>query len=97
MGAHTILGGAGIFPAQQMVLVQATYVLWRLLCDFETIECRDEEERYVDLARMLLESRKGAKIALVRNAREKRIIWDGMQTDTEMGRERHNIDYASDT
>jgi cytochrome P450 monooxygenase len=58
------LGGPRICPAQQQVLLQATYVLLRVVREFEWIENRDEIEKYVELQRMAIESRRGVMIAL---------------------------------
>lgn len=60
-------GGARICPAQQMVLVQATYVLLRLVRMFGEIENRDEEVKFIGLTRMVTESRNGVKVAFVKN------------------------------
>lgn len=64
-GFVPFLGGPRICPAQQQVLVQATYVLLRVVREFEGIECQDEMLEYVELQRMAIESRRGVKIALV--------------------------------
>ncbi|KAI9687653.1 MAG: hypothetical protein M1820_010424 [Bogoriella megaspora] len=58
------LGGPRICPAQQQVLIQATYLLLRMVSEFEWIENRDEIWEYVELQRMAVESRRGVKIAL---------------------------------
>jgi cytochrome P450 len=58
------LGGPRICPAQQQVLLQATYVLLRVVREFEWIETRDEVQEYIELQRMAIESRRGVKIAL---------------------------------
>lgn len=58
------LGGPRICPAQQQVLLQATYVLLRVVRKFEWIENMDEVAEYVELQRMAIESRRGVKIAL---------------------------------
>jgi cytochrome P450 len=58
------LGGPRICPAQQQVLLQATYVLLRLVLEFEWIENKDEVVEYVELQRMAIESRRGVIIAL---------------------------------
>ncbi len=46
------------------MLLQATYLLLRIVREFEWIENRDEVEEYVELQRMAIESRRGVKIAL---------------------------------
>ena len=58
------LGGPRICPAQQQVWLQATYVLLRVVREFEWIENKDEVLEYVELQRMAIESRRGVKIAL---------------------------------
>ena len=58
------LGGPRICPAQQQVLLQATYVLLRVVRKFEWIENKDEVVEYVELQRMAIESRRGVNIAL---------------------------------
>ena len=57
-------GGPRICPAQQQVLTQTVYLLVRMVTTFETIENRDAEVEYVELTKMLTESRNGAKVAL---------------------------------
>ena len=58
------LGGPHVCPAQQQVIVQATYLLLRMVQTFESIECRDEVREYVEVQRMVIESRRGVQIAL---------------------------------
>lgn len=58
------LSGPRICPAQQQVLIQATYVLLRVVREFEWVENRDEVDEYVELQRMAIESRRGVRIAL---------------------------------
>ena len=58
------LSGPRICPAQQQVLIQATYVLLRIVWEFRWIENRDEMDEYVELQRMAIESRRGVRIAL---------------------------------
>ncbi|KAF2232721.1 cytochrome P450 [Viridothelium virens] len=58
------LGGPRICPAQQQVMIQATYLLLRMVREFEWIQNRDEVWEYVELQRMAVESRRGVKIAL---------------------------------
>ena len=58
------LGGPRICPAQQQVLIQATYLLLRVVREFDWIENRDETEEYIELQKMAIESRGGVKIAL---------------------------------
>lgn len=57
-------GGPRICPAQQQVLTQAVYLLVRMVTTFEKIENRDSSVEYVELTKMLTESRNGAKVAL---------------------------------
>ena len=52
-------------PAQNKVLIQAAYVLVRLVQAFERIENRDPVQEYVETTRMLTESRNGVQIALI--------------------------------
>ena len=52
-------------PAQQQVLIQAAYVLVRLVQTFESIENRDPVEEYVEVTKILTESRNGVKVALL--------------------------------
>ena len=59
--------GPRICPAQQQVLVQATYFLFRIVREFEWIENRDQVEEYIELQRMAIESRRGVMIALGSN------------------------------
>ncbi|KAI4212402.1 MAG: hypothetical protein LQ351_004834 [Letrouitia transgressa] len=59
------LGGPRICPAQQQVLTQAIYVLFRLVKEYSSIENRDEVREYVELTKMTTESRNGVKIALI--------------------------------
>ena len=58
------LGGPRICPAQQQVIIQATYLLLRMVRKFEWIDNRDEVLEYVELQRMAIESRRGVRIAL---------------------------------
>ena len=58
------MGGPRICPAQQQVLTQAVYLLVRMVRAYERIENRDQSMEYVELTKMLTESRNGAKIAL---------------------------------
>jgi cytochrome P450 len=57
-------GGPRICPAQQQVLTQAVYLLVRMVTAFERIENRDPEVEYVELTKMLTESRNGVKVTL---------------------------------
>lgn len=57
-------GGPRICPAQQQVLTQAVYLLVRMVTTFEKIENRDPCIEYMELTKMLTESRNGAKVAL---------------------------------
>ena len=63
------LSGPRICPAQQQVLLQATYPLLRVVREFEWVKNRDEVEKYVGLQRMTTESRRGVRIALGRRER----------------------------
>ncbi len=58
------LGGPRVCPAQQQVLMQIVYVLIRLVQVFSCIENRDTTQEYVELTKMVTESRNGVKIAL---------------------------------
>ena len=58
------LGCPRICPAQQQVLIQAVYVLVRLVREFARIENRDPVAEYVEFTKMTTESRNGVKIAL---------------------------------
>jgi len=57
------LGGPRICPAQQMVLTQYGYLLVRFIQEFEGIENRDEEIKFVEEHRMTKQSRNGVKVA----------------------------------
>ena len=46
------------------MLLQATYVLLRIVWAFRWIENRDKVDDYVELQRMAIESRRGVRIAL---------------------------------
>jgi len=59
------LGGPRICPANQQVQTQVVYLLVRLTLEFEMIENRDPVHEYVELMRMITESRNGVKIALI--------------------------------
>ena len=59
------LGGPRICPANQQVQTQVVYVLVRLTREFAKIENRDPVFEYVELTKMITESRNGVKIALV--------------------------------
>ena len=56
--------GPRICPAQQQVLTQAVYLLVRMVLAYERIENRDSSLEYVELTKMLTESRNGVKVAL---------------------------------
>ncbi len=64
-GFVPFLSGPRICPAQQQVYVQATYLLFRIVMEFEWLENRDEVVQYVELQRMAIESRRGVRIALL--------------------------------
>ena len=51
-------------PAQQQVLTQSVYLLVRMVTAYERIENRDPCTEYVELTKMLTESRNGAKVGL---------------------------------
>ena len=57
-------GGPRICPAQQQVLTQAVYLLVRMVTAYERIENRDPSVEYVEMTKMLTESRNGVKVAL---------------------------------
>ena len=57
------LGGPRICPVQNMLLVEISYVLVRLLREFAVLENRDEEP-WAEEYRMTAESRHGCKVAL---------------------------------
>ena len=57
-------GGPRICPAQQQVLTQAVYLLVRIVTAYERIENRDPSIKYVEMTKMLTESRNGVKVAL---------------------------------
>jgi len=57
--------GPRVCPAQHQVLIQASYVLVRLVQEFERIENRDPVQEYIEITRMLTESRNGVRIALI--------------------------------
>ena len=59
-------GGPRICPAQQQVLTQAVYLLVRMVTAYERIENRDPSVEYVEMTKMLTESRNGVKVALYR-------------------------------
>lgn len=63
--------GPRICPAQQQVLVQAAYVLVRLVQEFKTLENRDPVLEYVEVTRLVTESRNGLKVALISASQEK--------------------------
>lgn len=58
------LGGPHACPAQQQVMAQAMYVLWRMVLVFPSIECRDDVLEYIERQHMVIESRRGVQIAL---------------------------------
>ena len=61
-------GGSRICPANQQVQTQVVYVLVRLTREFAKIENRDPTREYVELTKMITESRNGVKIALIPDA-----------------------------
>ena len=56
-------GGPRICPAQQQVLTQGMYLLIRLVLEFEAMENRDPCLEYVELIKMLCESKNGVQVA----------------------------------
>lgn len=56
-------GGPRICPAQQQVLTQGMYLLIRLVLEFEVMENRDPCLEYVELIKMLCESKNGVQVA----------------------------------
>ncbi len=57
------LGGPRICPAQQQVLTQGVYLLLRLVLEFESMENRDPCLEYIELVKMLCESKNGVQVA----------------------------------
>lgn len=62
-GYIPFLGGGRICPAQQMVLVECSYLVARFVQSFTGIENRDEEVEFVERHKMQMESRNGVKVA----------------------------------
>ncbi|KAF7898275.1 hypothetical protein EAF00_004721 [Botryotinia globosa] len=58
------LGGIRMCPAQNLVLIQLSYLLVRLAQQIEFIENRDEVFEYLERVTMTVESKNGAKIAV---------------------------------
>lgn len=58
------LGGPRICPAQQMVLAECSYIIVRILQEFQNIENRDPQP-WAEEIRMQAESRHGIKIGLI--------------------------------
>lgn len=59
------LAGPRTCPAKDQVMVQLTYVMVRLLREFEVVECRDEVKKFVEMVRLTTESARGARVALI--------------------------------
>ena len=59
------LGGARMCPAQQMVLTQYAFILVRFLQEFESIENRDPEMRFIEEIKFAKKSRNGVKVAFI--------------------------------
>jgi cytochrome P450 len=57
------LGGPRMCPAQQQVLTLSVYLLVRMTREFVRIENRDEVFEYVELQKLIVESRNGVKVA----------------------------------
>lgn len=57
------LGGPRMCPAQQQVLTQGIYLLVRLTKEFVRIENRDEIWEFIEMAKGVVESRNGVKVA----------------------------------
>ena len=57
------LGGATVCPAQQMILTQYAFVLVRILREFEEIENRDPEIKFVEEIKFRKKSRNGVQVA----------------------------------
>ncbi|MCJ1401880.1 hypothetical protein MMC11_005097 [Xylographa trunciseda] len=64
--------GPRVCPAQQQVLTQAAYVLVRLAREFAALENRDPVWEYVEVTRLVTESRNGVKVAFIPAARDPR-------------------------
>ncbi|KAM0151694.1 hypothetical protein ACHAQE_008401 [Botrytis cinerea] len=58
------LGGIRMFPAQNQVLIQLSYLLVRLAQEIQLIENRDEVLEYLERVTMTVESKNGAKVAV---------------------------------
>ena len=67
LGWHYIpfSGGPRVCPGQQLALAECSFVLFRLLREFERIENRDPVREYVEQSRLTTESRNGVKIAFM--------------------------------
>jgi cytochrome P450 len=61
------LGGIRMCPAQNMVLIQLTYILVRFAQEFKMLENKDEEFDYFEAVAMTVESKRGVIIAVDRN------------------------------
>lgn len=60
------LGGKRMCPAQQMVLTQMAYVVVRILQEFQRVENRDSQTKYVEEAfTFTMESKDGVQVGLV--------------------------------
>ncbi|KAF2268086.1 putative cytochrome P450 alkane hydroxylase [Lojkania enalia] len=63
-------GGARICLGQQFALTKASYVLVRIMQEFELIENRDAEPEWKEQISLVTKSRNGAKVALKRRERK---------------------------
>ena len=52
-------------PAQQMVLTHYAFILVRFLQEFESIENRDPEMRFIEEIKFAKKSRNGVKVAFI--------------------------------
>lgn len=57
-------GGPRMCPANQQVMSQCVYLLYRIVREFETIENRDPCQRYVEGILMCFNSKNGCRISL---------------------------------
>ena len=58
-------GGPRICPAQQMAFTQTAFVMVKLVRRFAKCENRDQEERYIEMNKVTVESRNGCLIGLI--------------------------------
>lgn len=59
-------GGARICPAQQMILTQYAYILFRFVQEFQMLENRDPCSEFVAIFNLSKRSRNGVQAALTR-------------------------------